>query len=80
MATTTHEEQAMTTTKIQPTEIQKAYTSVVNTLHGNEIKAEWAIPTVEESWSWGAEYALVRLSDGNVYRVRLELTDNGYTI
>jgi hypothetical protein len=80
MATTTQGADAMNTIKIQPTEIEKAYTSIVNTLHGNQIKDEWNIPTVEESWSWGKEYALVRLSDGNVYRVRLELTDNGYTI
>lgn len=81
MATTTHhEETAMKTTKIERTDIEKAYSTVVNTLHGNTIEDHWNIPTVEEAWAWGSEYALVRLSDGKVYRVHLELTDNGYTI
>jgi stage III sporulation protein SpoIIIAA len=81
MATTTaHKEQAMNTTKIERTDIEKAYSTVVNTLHGNTIEDHWKIPTVDEAWSWGSEYALVRLSDGKVYRIRLELTDNGYAI
>jgi hypothetical protein len=70
----------MKSCKIERTQIKKAYTTVVNTLYGNEIKDEWDVPTVEDAWQWGSEYALVRLTDGNVYRVRLELTNNGYTI